>query len=488
MKRSFNKKGFTLVECVIAIAVFAIMSSMVMLIMTSAVTTARDASQGEKQLNQLVEAVEDSETVYRYNDESKELQMKFDGNDVNYSITYNTSTGYKDFITCPYCDYCGNFKEFLFRIPKANQYVAFGRVYHDYPLLRATNFFYPAGAYNNQKLYYYPKFTTGKDTAGNDILVVEDGNGVANGSAPFNGEIEGVKLDWGQGEVTNFFCPACNNPLVYKDATDWNCRRYSGDPDPKNTFTNVKAAYYFRCYDCDNVNSPYTDRPTESKNENKGFHYNRATGTFQCNVCKGYNVMEQHAHDTLGISSDLVINGIYPNAIITDPVKQPTDDECKLLITVYKMNNVDIYNGACKVTRFSVDKAPNGIDDVYIMQFYSADQYVTYKMKLPPGYTILPANGDTSDLSNIITRQCSTNDSKAEFDEKTNTLTITRASNLMSLAFTLQNKKSGNSFDVDYASQGGLFGYWFRVYDTEEGKGISQFAIPRAKFEKHVTE
>ncbi len=479
MKKLLRKKGFTLVECVVAIAVFAIMSSMVMVIMSSAVMTAKKSAEGERDLNNLVEAVEDSETVYRYSSGSDELKMKFAGSGdadpgTNYSITYSKTPGYKDYITCPYCGYYSSFKDFLYRIPYSNHYTAWGRVYPTYQKLKPENFFYPAGARNgnnNDSKYYYPNVTPSTDESGNNIFIVNDGNGTASGAAPFNGTVDGIELGWGQGNLNHFFCPSCEKPIMFKDADTWNAKSFSNDTS--SVYTNLKAAYYFRCYDCDNTDSPYYDN--KSDRTRKGFHYDRSKCSFYCNKCGSANVMEQHAHDNLGIGADFVVNGIYPNAIIYTPVDRPSDTEYKSLIQAWDSAETTELNG--KVSQFSVQEASAAVDDtgaaqtdLYKMKFKLSARHGTIKIRFPMGY----------DLGNVnVFYNKYESGTRYTVQADTNTLVIYDASDLQDFTFTLTNSKTGNSFDMDYSAKGGLFGYWFRAYDTTEGKGITQFTLPR---------
>ena len=114
-KLKFNiRKGFTLVECIIAIAVFAIMTSMVLMIMASTVKMSKKASESEEGLNQLVQNVVQDSSNKVYGNDSKTLQMSFGGStDPNFSITYSTVDGARNMIRCPDCGYEANSEEFL---------------------------------------------------------------------------------------------------------------------------------------------------------------------------------------------------------------------------------------------------------------------------------------------------------------------------------------------------------------------------------------
>lgn len=98
MKVLSGKKGFTLIECVIAIAVFAALTGMVLMIMSQTIQLSKKSSDAETDLNNLVENVVQDSTKKTYGDDSRTLNMKFGSE--NFSMTYSTVDGYKNFIEC----------------------------------------------------------------------------------------------------------------------------------------------------------------------------------------------------------------------------------------------------------------------------------------------------------------------------------------------------------------------------------------------------
>ena len=433
MKRYFSKKGFTLVECVVAIAVFAIMSSMVMIIMSSAVTTAKKSSDAERDLNGLVQNVEDSHTHYTYTDGSDEFKMKFGGDSVNYSITYSKSTGYKEYITCPYpdCGYYGNFSEFLFNIPTTEQYkkvvAANGNV--DYYSL--GSYFYP----HKDKSWWYP--IENKDDPLHPYII--DGKGVPNDKT--NQEL-----------LDKFYCPSCKRLLAEKSKVDTAGGEY--------------AARDFKCYTCFNTGSPYDDAY---------FKYNRATCSFYCAKCGSANVMEEFAHDELGAGSEYSVNGIYSNAIRYGSVEKPDATKCRTLVQLFKEDGTETTGGVKTIT---ITKPALSSGD-YVYDFYiDIVDCGTFKMKLPPGYKI-----PVSDYDDVLVNKKFDNTTSATVDSD-NTLIITRCKGGGSqhIRFSLVNAVNGSPFDYDYQAEGGLFGYWFRINDTQEGTGLNTFTVPRKLF------
>lgn len=98
-----HNKGFTLVECIIAIAVFAVLTSMVIMIVGNSVKLQKEASDAERDLNNVVQNVVQDDTNRVYGDNSRTLEMMFDSSSVNFRMTYSTVDGYKSFIECPAC-------------------------------------------------------------------------------------------------------------------------------------------------------------------------------------------------------------------------------------------------------------------------------------------------------------------------------------------------------------------------------------------------
>ena len=108
-----RNKGFTLVECVIAIAVFAVITVMVLMIMATTVQTQKKATDAEDDLNILVQNVVEDETNKKYGDDTKTLMMKVGSGGLGFSMTYSTVDGYKNYVICPSCNNKYNHTEFM---------------------------------------------------------------------------------------------------------------------------------------------------------------------------------------------------------------------------------------------------------------------------------------------------------------------------------------------------------------------------------------
>ncbi len=118
IKHLRKRKGFTLVECIVAVAVFAALVMVVFMILANARTETNMASDAEKDLNNLIDNVVGDDTYKIYNaSNSDTLSMSFNGYDKDgkvlsndsgiikgdFAITYNTISGYKNFVSCPAC-------------------------------------------------------------------------------------------------------------------------------------------------------------------------------------------------------------------------------------------------------------------------------------------------------------------------------------------------------------------------------------------------
>lgn len=121
----FRRKGFTLIECLIAIAVFGAMTMIVFMILTHARTQTVEANKSEEDLSNLIENVMGDETYKRYNKDHHEvngediLNLVVDGSTTgNFTISYNVIDGNKNFVQCPNlaCGHYGNNTDFMLKL------------------------------------------------------------------------------------------------------------------------------------------------------------------------------------------------------------------------------------------------------------------------------------------------------------------------------------------------------------------------------------
>ena len=119
----FRRKGFTLIECLIAIAVFGAMTMIVFMILTHARTQTVEANKSEEDLSNLIENVMGDETYKRYNKEHHEtegkdvLNLVVEGSGTNFTISYNVVDGNKNFVKCPSatCGHYANNTDFMLK-------------------------------------------------------------------------------------------------------------------------------------------------------------------------------------------------------------------------------------------------------------------------------------------------------------------------------------------------------------------------------------
>lgn len=136
MKKILGRKGFTLVECIIAVAVFGLLSIVIFMILTNASVRSAKASESEENLAQLIENVVGDDTYKRYEapaadgsggSPSLELTIDHIGSAAysgtnDFKVSYNVISGYKNFIEChpttaASCGHRANFTEFMSSTP-----------------------------------------------------------------------------------------------------------------------------------------------------------------------------------------------------------------------------------------------------------------------------------------------------------------------------------------------------------------------------------
>ncbi len=112
INRLNKRKGFTLVECIVAVAVFAAMVLLVFAILTRARVEAENANKSEEDLTILIDNVVGDETYKKFKAETdpvtgnqiNSMQLNIGGSATSgktFDITYNVIDGYKNFVECP---------------------------------------------------------------------------------------------------------------------------------------------------------------------------------------------------------------------------------------------------------------------------------------------------------------------------------------------------------------------------------------------------
>lgn len=453
----YNKKGFTLVECIVAIAVFAVMTSMVMIIISSAIDTTRQSISGERDLNQMVEAVENDQSIKMYSAiDSHTLVMKFGEDKSNFSITYDTSDGYMSYMTCHWCDYVGPRYEFLRRIADSSTYKMSDQALKDkYPY---TYWFDPI----------LPGETSEFDTYNVPGVTIQAAD-----------KAEDTRYSFGTGKektfvtyLRKFCCPKCNGLI-----------------EPSTVIPLI-------CLTCDHEDNPQTakDYRDESNPKNStGFHWDNETSSFYCNECGSSQVIEKGMKDKFGAGAQFEVGGIYANAIRYGNVESPDDTEVKALIVGKRIDNgneVSGYNVSLDVTDYSAY-----IPDRYKITISNLTTAVTggkninFTIKLPKGYKIptvekRDTSGNISYGPNISLTGSKKSDepifafTNGVDSSEGSTITINncQSGNNIAVSFTLVNEKNEASFDSDYEDEGGLGKYWFRMKDD-----TNTFSVPRTE-------
>lgn len=206
-KLKFNiRKGFTLVECIIAIAVFAIMTSMVLMIMASTVKLSKRASESESGLNQLVQNVvqDNSNKTYSTND-SETLNMKFSGAySADFAMSYSRVDGARNMFRCPSCSYESNSMEFMSYIFSNADYVAASEA--DKKRFKISHWFDPSVA--SRSNYVCPECGTATNAASVNMMCISC-------------ERTGTATSFIYDDINGgYSCPACNSgKVVQLDAT-----------------------------------------------------------------------------------------------------------------------------------------------------------------------------------------------------------------------------------------------------------------------------
>lgn len=117
-KRLQKRKGFTLVECIVAIAVFAAFCLMITLIVAGAQKESIIANDTETELNGLVENVMNDDINRGFNSTYSTDALNFNfsseaGGSGTFSITYDIVDGHKNYVLCTGCGYFDNNTAFM---------------------------------------------------------------------------------------------------------------------------------------------------------------------------------------------------------------------------------------------------------------------------------------------------------------------------------------------------------------------------------------
>ena len=194
--------------------------------------------------------------------------------------------------------------------------------------------------------------------------------------------------------------------------------------------------------------------------------------------------------EKLGAGSQFNIGGIFPNAIRYGSIESPSNDNVKTFVAAENTAGDELSNYSVKLNVTSYASTLPDKYQITISNLTSAvtnNKDVTFTFQLPPGYMI-PTMVDASDKTKTKLNLGMVNGTSGTLTWKyTNgadasegsqiTLKNVKTGTTPSFTFTLVNVKSGNSFDADYADEGGLADFWFKIKDTNGASDT--FTVPR---------
>lgn len=116
-----RRKGFTLVECLIALTVFAALTLVVFAILANARMASTKANDAEENLTKIIDNVVGDETYVRYNSASADsLKLNLSTGGTPFSISYSEIDGYKNYVFCTNtaCSHFADNSEFMSGVEK----------------------------------------------------------------------------------------------------------------------------------------------------------------------------------------------------------------------------------------------------------------------------------------------------------------------------------------------------------------------------------
>lgn len=451
MKKIIAKKGFTLVECVIAIAVFAVMTGMILFIVGNAVTTSKTAREQEKNLNGLVDNVVRDQSPKSYGAyDSNELNMSFTGSagTKDFKITYSTVDGYKNYVQCPICKFNGS-----------------GGLHTMLDFMAEPA--HASSAYLNARNAYYE--TNGDDAADFDTL--------------YN------VSHWYDPSTMALKCPDCGTTLSGSSTVNYKAPGSSGDAKYSGTNEYVHATVRLRCLACENegdYNNSCLSDAGEDEKKSVSFVFDQENGNFICASCNSGNVVQVIAGKPINETTDqgLQISGMSANAIRYTNLEEPEAiDKVKNLA----FNGLSDERKNAITTTLTADSTYVTSPTTYRMEFrnitFDGGESLNITISLPGNYLL-----DITDYSSNLTDDITVT-TKAKIEPihatdyedatKLNQIRISDLTKSMDYSyvwveFTLTNYINGSSFDYDFKKEGGLHKIWFGVNGGVETKLIGK--------------
>ena len=117
IRRLERRKGFTLIECLIALTVFAALTLVVFAILTNARMATVQANDTEENLTKLINNVVSDESFVRYSAANADdmLTLKLSTGGTDFRVSYSEIDGYKNYVLCPTaaCQHFADNTEFM---------------------------------------------------------------------------------------------------------------------------------------------------------------------------------------------------------------------------------------------------------------------------------------------------------------------------------------------------------------------------------------
>ena len=324
LKRLNGRKGFTLVECIVAVAVFAAMTLIVFMILMNARAEAQKANKTEEDLTQLIDNVVGDESFQKYDATSDVLNLNISGGSGGtYKISYSTIDGYKNFVECPTCGHFANNTDFMNNVKRAD-------------FSQTSPFTCPA---DNSHVFY-------------QILVCDDcGNTAAHNST--------AKFQYIP-ESGSFACLSCNSLAVKGDTID---ERITSDAKMSISGMVPNAILYGQ------VDKPATvaGLAAYEKGTGGGNYVATSDGKVQLNL--KYNS-----------STGMYTLSVYPSSLPSDADFDSNDFKVKVLLPphydIMDMNEV-VSAGTCAYNYGATDDDPT----TFTFDFNSQSEYrVEFKL------------------------------------------------------------------------------------------------------------
>ena len=423
-----HHKGFTLVECIIAIAVFAVMTSMVLLIMSGTIKLSKKATDSEAGLNELVQNVVQDNSNKTYGDDSKILEMDFGGAaSPNFRITYSTTDGARTMLRCPINEGApdGDANKGCGEIANVLEYMEY--------------------------IYSSANYLTSSDSEKNNCRI-------------------SYWFDPSDAAVNKYICPNCGKNFGQDDVYLECLGCLFGAPEGTGYPAKASDFIYDRSsggYVCPKCQSGHVTQIIYSEPSNSG---------------NTMPITEVNEHSNY----DFKINGIQSNAIRYGKIDAPDNDTIKSFSNINAPASTDV---KCSTT-ISYQKNSNGAAGIYTLTISSVTNLndgdaATYSIDLPGAYVVRLLGssninvGDPSKPYDADKPSATVIESK-EYDDPSETsaisvtnITTTNSNNIV-IKFTLCNYANNNSFDDDYSADGGLTKFWYGSTATS-----ATFNVPR---------